>query len=661
MKRFFQNRKSILVLFVASFWGAYTLFSFSAFTSDVNRIFETEKKTRMQRVSYQADLGLGLLILNQPEALKANLQRALELDQIDFAILLRPNEKPFVVQRPGQVEVGESYEVTDGVIEYGDLIYQTVQNNKTTLTVGTQHDHATYLKSFYEVYFWKIVLDIFLVTAMSGLLIFGILKDIFQLSKVLSSSQRALGNIGSGLSKEAEVLIQASQSYDQLSKDLAFESKVFASSIGSAITTELRRGTPVPSTFKAALVRIDLNQFTKKYIQSDLKDVIFLMNTYFETARKIIERHQGLIYEHVGDEILFLLKNESKDLALKKVGYCLRDMFEEFENLKEVQISAKAAVSYGDLHFVKLDQGYSFSGVPLISSARLIAQATKSSRFSLILEKADFQSLDLPIQKFDSWSLTPKGFAEPIELVEVQEIATITRFHPEKHRSSVALGHFLQSLKLLIATKQYEELFLKLSSLQVLGLEAPEEMIEEAFTEVLVLIASEANEAIELLPSKLISSIVSLSKSFVRRESYKEKLHPHFEKLKRKADPRLHANILMTQSFFDLGTPVTEALKSPNNRLLADALFVLGKQSLDDRVLSEIRVMLKNPQKIFRSSAYYISAELLKFYKEKDIVFYQASPATRKLKQVLAESLSDPEVDYHKHALNFQTLTGEKL
>lgn len=639
---------------------AYSGTSVFLFYRDVQRTYDLELETKLNRLRYQADLADHALVLEQYEWLKLSLEQAIELYQIDFAHLKIPGQKDFLVKSIQNVSLSPDTPFMRQPLVYGNLLFQKIGSTDSgvELVLGTIHDRDLFTKAYFEIYAGKIIFDIFIVTAIAWVLIFWVMKDILNLSKVLSSTGRRVSLLGRGLSKESEVLIRATQSYDQLSKDLASEVQVFSNSIGSAIVTELRRGTPVPSSFSCAVVRVDLNGFTEKSLSSNLEQMISVMNLYFETARKIIERHQGLIYEYVGDEIIFIFKAKEKSAALRLALACLRDLFEEFAEEKEVEISLKSSVAFGVLNFVKLHGGYSFSGIPLISTARLIAQATKRSRFSVVLESSDLEPGLGWVERQDQWDLKLKGFSEVISVTEVHEFAQPQTRLPQLHRSSRSLIEFLEDLQIWVDRKDWDEFFIRLSSLQILTLDAAEERAELAYLKLLSSVV-QVNEQ-SPVPGKVLSSLVSLSKSFVRRTQYAT-LKTSLDSLKYKADPRLKANILLTQSYFDLETPVTEELKSPNNRLLADALLVLGRRSLDERVVSEIQAMTKNSNKIFRSSAYFVTAELLKHYKEKDPVFYKSSPVVASLKSILRASLQDSEYDYRKHARYFEEATGEAL
>lgn len=630
------------------------------FYRDVQRTYDLELETKLNRLRYQADLANHALVLEQYEWLKLSLEQAIELYQIDFAHLKVPGQKDFLVKSIQDVTLSADTPFMAEPMVYENLLFQKIGSPESgvELVLGAIHDRGLFTKAYFEVYAGKIAFDIFIVTCIAWLLIFWVMKDILNLSKVLSSTGRRVGLLGRGLSKESDVLIRATQSYDQLSKDLASEVQVFSNSIGSAIVTELRRGTPVPSSFSCAIVRVDLNGFTEKSLSSNLEEMISVMNLYFETSRKIIERHQGLIYEYVGDEIIFIFKAKEKPAGLRAALACLRDLFEEMSDLKDVEISLKSSVAFGVLNFVKLHGGYSFSGIPLISTARLIAQATKRSRFSVVLESADLEKGFGLISKQDEWELKLKGFSEVTSITEILEFSKPQSRVPQLHRSSSALVHFFEELQIWVDRQDWDEFFVRLSALQILSLDVAEEKVEAAYLKLLSSVVQMGRES--AVPTKVLSSLVSLSKNMIRRNQYL-RVRPLLETLKSKADPRLKANILLTQSYFDLETPVSDELKSPNNRLLADALLVLGRRSLDERVVSEISAMVKNQNKVFRSSAYFITAELLKYYKERDPIFYKSSSVVSDLKKLLRESLDDSEYDFRKHARHFEEATGEPL
>jgi len=364
------RKKSFLVVFILLFWLGYSLIAVTSFVASLQELYQQERSKRIDRINYQTDLSMNFMINQHYNVLKQNLARAVELFQVDFAILEVPAEDPVVIARPGsEIFPGTNLTITDGVVDRGSSTYRKIKVREATLLIGMDHRITFFLYTYLKYYFWKIVFDIFLVTAVSGSLIYFVLRDLIKLTRALAKGDVQSVKSINTQSIEAQILSSATQSFSNLTKELAWESQVFSNSLGSAITTELRKGTPIPQAFEVVLVRVDLNQYTQKFLATDIAKMVETINQYFAGAREIIERHSGLIYEYVGDEIIFFFKVKTNfDETFKNAVFCVRDIFKQIEMLAVKDFTVKASIAAGTLNFVKLDQGYAFTGVPLCRS-----------------------------------------------------------------------------------------------------------------------------------------------------------------------------------------------------------------------------------------------------------------------------------------------------
>lgn len=656
---FFKNKKSVVLLFIALFWLIYTAASITMFVANLQTVFEQEKIRRENQINYQSDLAMSFLVQDQTEALKDNLAQALQLGQIDFAILLSKNAAPFTLARNGKVDLAESYEPTEGVVSYENLIFRTIRVKDYSLTLGTSHDRKVFLQSYFQVYAGKILFDILLITILSGLLIYFVLRDLIQLSKILRRNSPQKLQDFKAKSLETQVLTSATQSFDNLSKELAWEAQVFSSSLGAAITTELRRGTKSPTAFPAALVRVDLNQYTQKFLSTDLQDMIRVLNNYFKSAREIIERHHGLIYEYVGDEILFFFKDPklSQDDLYRIAVLCVRDLFTEIEFLNLKNFTVKASISCGDLNFIKLDQGYSFTGVSLIQSARMLGQISNKNTNALILLQHDFSKIENLVSEKSDVSVPLKGFDGDFALTEITKFHAMNSHEPTPwhFRSTPDLIRAFVSLKEYLQAKNTEKSQILVSELSRIRVQQADSLLSEAYLQAFHLIVKDPFE------QKILSGLVSLGQQYVTQDQYMAEMKPLLETVNKSSDPRVRANALLTRAHFESDIDLDVATLRSSNRYMADALFVLGRVSVDKKILQQIDWMIHHSERNYQASAFYLCSALLKYHRDNDPVYFNANPLFEKLKEFLRLSLKKSDSDLHKHALNYQSLTGEKL
>lgn len=682
-----KNKKSFVVIFVFFFWAIYTVTNISLFIISVDEVFYKDQVRHEQRIAYHTDAALSMILNKQFNLLKDNLNEALKLGQFDFAILMIEGQEPFVVSDTKSVELAKSYEPTDGVQVQGNFIYRTIKIAGNTLTIGTYHEKNLFIQSYLQFYFFKLVFDIFLVTLLSGILIYTVMRDLLKLTNMFQKSglrDFKNSNINAN-SLEAQILLSATQSYDDLSKNLSQQVSSFALSLGSAITSELRRGTPAPSTFEAVLVRMDLNHYTQKYLSTDLFQMSKTLNLFFETARTIVERYDGLIYEYIGDEILFFFKvKTSMDETYKLSFACVKDIFEEMDFYKnqsteKENFSVKASICKGELHFVKLDLGHSFSGIPLIQTARMLSFITEKNKNSLIIEEKEKNLVLEFVESFKTQSALLKGFASEFSLLEVNDFKKFNQVNspantianaqesssqslienPIYHRSTQALANtFLNLREVALPAGDVGLIMNTLAALRGVSFGKPQ---SEIYTQFCAFMRELFRTTQDI---RTLSSIISLSRNFDSRV-----LPVEFSVLKglleeglKHTNPRVRANSVIALSHFD---PQMDVKLSPSdkssNRLFADILFVLGKKAMDKTLIKEINFIVNHPEKNYRSSGLYLCSALLQYHLEKDYVYYQSNPHFKTLRAILKKSLEITDADLNKHARIFQDITGETL
>lgn len=654
---FFKNRKSVAILFIIGFWIVYSVTTIGIFVKDQQELFFIDQGNQEKKIQYQANIALSFLIQDQVEALKALLTEGMSLNQFDFAILLDPRSTPFTIVRSGTIELNDSYAPTNGVRQFGDYLYQTVKIDGKTFTVGSHHNGSTFLLSQFGFYAWKILFDIAIITALAGALIMFVLRDVIKLSNLLKgSAKRNLTSI-QPRSSEAQVFLSATESFEKLSQDLARESQMFSSSLGSAITTELRRGTAAPTSFPAVLVRVDLNSYTQKYLSTDLHQMTTALNQYFAAAREIIERHQGLIYEYIGDEIVFFFKDTTPhDITLFRAACCVRDLFAEVSSLNLPEFTLKASLSSGTLNFVKLDQGPAFSGVPLIQSARMLNYISNKKVSSLIVLNSDLPALGPMVEQQITLSGELKGFEGQFDLTEINAFQSMLKPNPANYRSSADLSSSLSALVTAFEDHDLNTAQSLLSELREVQVQSRAHGIAKEYLSGLQVIVSDPFDL------KVLSLMVSLSKNFLPLGEYNQTVKSLLLKVEKMSDARTRANALLARAHFETDLNLElEKIDKSSSRLLADSLFVLGRKAVDPRLLKEIETLVAHKDPGFRASGLYLTSALLEFHRQNDAIYFKTNPCFERMRKILKESLGLTDPNLQKHALAYEEMSGAKL
>ena len=90
-RKFFQG-KSILLSILILFWVAYVVSSLTQYWVQSNQYYEGELKRRRDVIDYQLELAQHFLLNGKAGALAVRLQKAREVGEFDFFVLLEDNE-----------------------------------------------------------------------------------------------------------------------------------------------------------------------------------------------------------------------------------------------------------------------------------------------------------------------------------------------------------------------------------------------------------------------------------------------------------------------------------------------------------------------------------------------------------------------------------------
>ena len=90
-RKFFQG-KSILLSILILFWVAYVVSCLTQYWVQSNQYYEGELKRRRDVIDYQLELAQHFLLNGKAGALAVRLQKAREVGEFDFFVLLREEQ-----------------------------------------------------------------------------------------------------------------------------------------------------------------------------------------------------------------------------------------------------------------------------------------------------------------------------------------------------------------------------------------------------------------------------------------------------------------------------------------------------------------------------------------------------------------------------------------
>lgn len=662
-----MKKKSILVVAISLFWVAYLAVNVGGYIYEMSVVTTEINQIRLRVADYQSYIAAPLLAEEQLDALSENLSQAKQSQLFDF-FQLTQNGK--VISSGGDLGVihGGAREFKDGinVTSRGDAIYKTISiqidDTEYRLTIGLFAKNADYIRETLNTRKWDLFFDTFLVSLILGGLLYLVLKDILDLTKILRKKDRSGSQLVKIRTREADLLLTVTNQYENMSKSLKLSNESLAESLSPAVRYELNEGTKAPHVFSAAVVRIDVNGYTQMFLEQKDEFVSSTLNKYFKQAAEIIQRYGGHIYQYVGDEIVFHFKQSDFTNVRAQALSCVRSLFEVAEDLDEdlrpqgIPFGVKASISLGKLRFIQLDTGFAFAGVPLIESVRMLGKIEERNANILAMYAEDFNGLEFLAKPFKRMQVEFKGFSKQAEIIEVKEFEGVNSCLEEKawdqlklFRSDRDLVKALQYLRAHMAKLSREEFSEFYNVLRTIPIQKVGGHVAEAFARVFVEITPLAQNSPE--GDRVVASLTNLAARLLRSGAFDERVRELMEQNLKHKDQRVRANTVLA---LDELSPETysfrEMFSLPFNRAAADALMVEGKREYTQDIHRFLRNFLDSEDPFFMASGIYVLANLYDYHRQKDPIYFKANEWLGEIPQLLRRHLGSENAMVRKRA-----------
>ncbi len=649
-----KRQKSVIVLIASSFWLGYVLFSCYQYYQSASRSADTVIEGRKISLNYVLDSSVNPLANDNTAVTLDQLKTSQKSFLIDFYILQKgPKVLGFFNNAATPDSLNVNYTRFNQLIETDELSFKSIKVFDYTLTVGIVTSKALVLKKIIRADIFLILKDIFTVTALLSVLLFLYLRDILSLSKILSGTNRSSLAQVKSLSREGTNILRAASSLEGEQMNLQNENRQFSNTITPAILAEMKSGKKPPYSFRATIIRVDLNGYTQIFLDKKDEYITKILNQYFKMARDIIERYDGFIYQFVGDEIVFQIKEDrgnSQALAIS----CVRSLFEAALVIeKNLPFNAghafklKACFTTGRMRFVPLDTGYGLSGLPLIETARLLNQVEEKSKNMVCFFMESYPEFKALCEIDFVRDARFKGFQSQTSVAQSSQFHPVDHFLTTDHyqqltyfRSDSDLQSVSKYLEKLIQEKQEEESMQVLSVVRDIksGTCSPE--LSAQMTRVLV-VAYEKNKAADV-SARLLCSMMTVVSRWVPKEAVTEEALQIFHLCLAHTNHRACANAIVALSeYSDDRSFLREYIHSSNNRISADALIALGKVDFDKELLAKIESYIQSRNSLFRASGLYIGQELIRHYSELNPVYLQTNEQMRRLKFLFEQTKAE--------------------
>ena len=627
---------------------------------------------RQQLILHQLDHASHYLLSENAKALLPRLQKARELGQFDFFILKNKDEVLGFYNLDHQLEpINWDYKVTDSFTDTDEVSFKTIAIYDYKLTIGINKNPYTYvLHEFWQLRY-LLIQDFAFVSLIVLLIAFLVLRDILDISKILQGADRKSIHQIRAFSKEAETFLLAATGFDTTNKALKTDNLMLASTLAPAIKAEIQTGKPTPYAVPCTVARIDLNGYTQMFLHKDTESLLHILNEYFKNSRDVIERYGGSAYQYIGDEVVCIFKSEDPTHSAKMALSAIRTLFQAAENIMSPTLSQglrlKASLSTGSLLFIKLDGGYSFSGLPLIETVRMLGQVSEKTESRLIVFDESIVDIISLCQPLATKTTVFKGFDKESHLMEVKEFKNISEALSTLPLNQVAcyfrgnqdLEGILSALKEKLKMRDVEgfhtlcgplkDFYMSEPSLEVLV--AYKGLLNECFRENLH----------QVEESKFLATTVSLSLHLILKEQLDNELKEAFDRCEEATDPRVASNALQAKSKFELpGINLEKKFQSPSPRLAAQALLLSGQTLMTKEIAKNLKMLLvsNNPKQV--TSGLYVVKELYDHHRKKDAVFVRTNPYLQDLAKLLPSLVNHPDEQVRHHAvISLKAVSGE--
>lgn len=640
---FGKNKRSLIVLFIGLFWMGYV--SFTAYHFYTQAVSQTNfvVSEKIERLEYILETSASSLITDHPDSLSDKLIRAKELNFVNFYILQENSEVIFFNNNSGKVEdLNHKYANFNMLIKTDQMAFKTLKVGDYILTAGVYTDKNKILIRTAKNMSPLFIKDVAIVTSLVGLIAFFLLRDILSISRILSSRNRQGLNQVKTTSKEANLILNASFQMENENDRLNGVNEVYGNTIGPALKHEISLNREAPYQFNATVCRVDLNGYTQMFFEKGVQYLTQVLNEYFARAREVIERYDGLIYQFVGDEIVFLVKEDSvQPFDVRSMSTAIiRDLFKEAELVEKNlpreaghYFKLKASYAYGTMNFIALDQGHAFSGTPLIESVRLLSLIHDKTHQILSMDYGSYQSSCHNLAFIcEKEHLTLKGFKQDSTYVRCRDFHSIEWVFENKQwdllsyfRHDQHIEFVLKRLLILSPQNKNTEIEDILKAMHFHKL-TETNLSSEIFERTLSNFITSQKE--RLLSEKALSSLMSLYVRIIPANKWTDELTALVEPLLNHPDSRTVANalVLLGQKGYDI-LQLWDLMFSKDSRVAADTIYEIAQRKLSwDMVKALDKLAISAP-----TSARYAQDKIISYYKKIDPVFAGSNEIIQKV------------------------------
>jgi class 3 adenylate cyclase len=629
-------------------------------THSVYAQFEPSYRYQLTKNEKQINLALDTLVelasLQGHESLQTVLENLRNAGNIQFYLLKAPDK--MLVAKGLKEEEFKTLPKACGVQNSGsnDLQFSSVCPDGYFVLVGFRIGKEEFWGHYFGFIRLQLLKDIGFSILSIFLALFIAFSDNRKLRQRSETKGARRGNRSGILFSETRAIVEGLATYESSNERYQREISVLRLQVAPSIRRELAAGKTFPYSFRATMVRTDINDYTTMFKSAKKERFQVYIDEFFARCSEIISRYQGFVHQFVGDEIIFYFKEAPGENSNRMAVSVLQeisaaaDAIHSRSRLEDIPFRIKSSMATSSLRIGSSIDPIQISGENLIDSVRYLSCLEGGEKFDnpIIYGQEAHESLQGMVRDINIGvrELKNMGAQNIYRMAQAPSLQVVLNDGTSLnqlayYRSNEQIKELLRyCLRLLsMGREQHLRMGEVLKHLNTIFLnETPQEIADlylELLQEMKRLFAVDQLES----GAVVMSVGVNLAIRLIRPEKFTGALLKAFDDRIFLKDARLTATVVVVLAHIrpDVENVVTKsAEKSRHNRTEASALFKKSLTTFDVRtwkttVGRPLKKMLTSRDESRQASGYFSLGEISLAMRAEDPLWFSSNEYLQRL------------------------------
>ena len=567
------------------------------------------------------------------------LSQALEMGDIHGCLLKKNGRVIFKCEVDGKNEIPYPKEESSATITSDSLEWVTSVIGSYYLATVYKRSEEFYTKSYFESVEEEAITQFLAYFGIALVPFLIVIYQLMSLNKKFRKPGEKRANEVQAVFKDFISLSKGLGAYEDEIDELRKDRSIYLPQVSPAVRQEIEGHAQPPYDVDVVLIRTDINGFSKIFQLNEVREPFQkIINAYFRDLTKLLARYHGQIHEFLGDEAVYIFKDQKDVNIVSSAIACIRNIHEladRYNELSEKEIGhpfrVKSSLSKGKIRYGEIVDKVGFSGIPFIESNRLLNHINDKSQNSLVFKTDVAQMAQLVCTTKNQRTVEVKSFTQPVEICDYdQPIAVQTYLHPEASHMEEALIFYRSDADIQQILAFLSRSWLQLPADQVKSVlkvfeqyraNSQDTRVYQAYCQLLESVLLETIEAPKKEKAEILSSIITKAKNILDRKSYSIELRDLLEECLVINDRRVISNALEVLTQFDSSASSTslKAIRMSDDNRVSASLVVLDYVRQERRGAKQrLRQMLKSKNELYIASGLYALGELAEYSRRQD-------------------------------------------